>query len=60
MMLENVSDEVLTYWVVPHELLHMVDFEDEEIEQALIQMNMDMGNTRIADIIENRSGYLAH
>jgi len=55
--LKDLSQDVINYWLVPHELLHTVDLDDPMIERILMMMNLNMGRYDIAEFIRQHSGY---
>lgn len=54
----EMSQELINYWLVPHELLHSVYSDERLIENTLIRMNEEFGRFDIAYFIRNSSGYL--
>lgn len=58
--LVEVPQDLINYWLVPHELLHTADFEDQAIDKILIGMNLELGKRDIATYIEKYSGYVGH
>lgn len=55
--LKDISQDVINYWLVPHELLHTVDIDDPMIERILMMMNLNLGRYDIAEYIRQHSGY---
>jgi len=55
--LKDLPQDVINYWLVPHELLHTVDLDDAMIERVLMMMNLSLGRYDIADYIRKHSGY---
>ena len=57
--LENLDDDELTFWILPHELLHLNGIENEEfIERFLVSLNEELGFKEISKKIRKKSGYL--
>jgi hypothetical protein len=57
--LEDLGDDELIFWILPHELLHLNGVEDEEfIERLLLSMNEELGFEELSKKIKMKSGYL--
>jgi 6-phosphogluconolactonase/glucosamine-6-phosphate isomerase/deaminase len=57
--LKDLGDDELTFWVLPHELLHLNSIENEEfIERFLVSLNEELGFKEVSSKIRQKSGYL--
>jgi hypothetical protein len=57
--LKELGDDELTFWILPHELLHLNGIDNEEfIERFLVNLNEELGFKEVSKKIRNKSGYL--
>lgn len=50
--------DLLDYWLIPHELLHTLGLEEEVIDRILIIMNRRLGMNHVASYIASYSEYI--
>jgi len=50
--------DLIDYWLIPHELLHTLGLEEQVIDRILIIMNRRLGMQHVASYISSYSEYL--
>lgn len=58
--LEDLHQNLIANWLIPHELLHLVNLPDRDIENLLAEANRRFGRNDVAEFIRSHSGYLGN
>lgn len=56
--LATAPQDLIDYWLIPHELLHTLGLAEETIDRILVILNRRLGNHHVVSYITDYSQYI--